>query len=562
MKFLCYSREPGMAQSYAERFLQPCQAVGLESITDSLANLQSGGFSGLFVCGDGSALAGLLLQSGGLLEQMRVGIAVVGPQREVLWHNSRLLAMAGRSVPLTSRMFYECFGEHEIVGPDFCPLNTAFCMSEPTKSTLRVGEKSFYEIDATPVFDCASTTPDIASFLIVMIRDISAEVLQRQKLTAIYQAGVELGNLTPQELLDMPVPDRIELLKSKILHFTRSLLEYETVEIRLLDRTTGRLNPLLAVGMNPEAERRELFAAPTGNGVTGYVAHFRQSYLCEDTTTDPHYLPGAPQASSSLTVPLRLHDEVLGTFNVESPRANAFNQNDLQFLEQFAVEISVALNTLELLAVEKFSTASESTNSMLREVAAPVDEIIQETTWLLENTIGSGREVTDRLRTILSRTREMRQAMEHVEETIRPKVAPGIARNEVRPALHGKRVLVVDSDSDVRGAAHELLRRFGCHVETASSGQGCFMLTRTYHYDAVITDIRLPDHNGWEVFSQLRDIDPLLPVILMTGYGYDAGHSIVKSRQAGLKSVLFKPFRVDQLVTELEKNLAAPAALA
>jgi hypothetical protein len=48
----------------------------------------------------------------------------------------------------------------------------------------------------------------------------------------------------------------------------------------------------------------------------------------------------------------------------------------------------------------------------------------------------------------------------------------------------------------------------------------------------------------------------------MTGYGYDPGHSIVKSKQAGLKSVLYKPFRVDQLVAELEKNLASPAELA
>jgi DNA-binding NtrC family response regulator len=36
-------------------------------------------------------------------------------------------------------------------------------------------------------------------------------------------------------------------------------------------------------------------------------------------------------------------------------------------------------------------------------------------------------------------------------------------------------------------------------------------------------------------------------VILMTGYGYDTTHSLVRARQEGLKHVLFKPFRVDQL---------------
>jgi DNA-binding NtrC family response regulator len=41
----------------------------------------------------------------------------------------------------------------------------------------------------------------------------------------------------------------------------------------------------------------------------------------------------------------------------------------------------------------------------------------------------------------------------------------------------------------------------------------------------------------------------------MTGFGYDPTHSIVKARQQGLKSVLYKPFRIDQLLDEVEKNV-------
>jgi CheY-like chemotaxis protein len=43
----------------------------------------------------------------------------------------------------------------------------------------------------------------------------------------------------------------------------------------------------------------------------------------------------------------------------------------------------------------------------------------------------------------------------------------------------------------------------------------------------------------------------------MTGFGYDPGHSIVKARQAGLQAVLYKPFRLDQLLDAVEKILAA-----
>ena len=47
----------------------------------------------------------------------------------------------------------------------------------------------------------------------------------------------------------MSVEERIELLKANILQCTQDLLRFDVVEIRLLDQKTGRLEPLLAVGM-------------------------------------------------------------------------------------------------------------------------------------------------------------------------------------------------------------------------------------------------------------------------------------------------------------------------
>lgn len=562
-RVLCYSREPGRARSVAETLKAHYDVICPGSLEDSLDALNEGQVSGLFLCGEEMTSAGLLLQAGGILQQLQDGFALVGHRREVLWHNDRLLTLTESEESHTGRSFYECFGSPEILGPDFCPLNTAFGMGEPARSTLRVGDKTYYEVEATPVFDSESGQGDIARFLIVVVRDISTEVLQRQKLNAIYQAGLELGDLTPQELLEMTVADRVDLLKSKILHFTQDLLEYDTVEIRLLDRITKRLAPLLSVGMDQAAEGRSLLASPQGNGVTGFVAATGKSYLCEDTTSDPLYLLGAVEARSSLTVPLMLHDEVFGTFNVESPKKRAFSENDLQFLELFAREIAVALNTLELLAVEKISTANESTELILREVVDPVDKIIQDTTWLLENTVGADAGVTERLRGVLKSTRNIKQMIQTVGGTVPHQTSSSaMPDSDVRPLMQHKRVLVVDEDFEVRQAAHQLLRRFGCDVETAHNGEECFLMARSYHYDAVLSDIRLPDYKGYEVFNQLKQIDPHVPVILMTGYGYDPGHSIVKARQAGCKSDLFKPFRIDQLVSELEKAFSSPADLA
>ena len=49
--------------------------------------------------------------------------------------------------------------------------------------------------------------------LIVTVRDVTNEMLQQQKLAAIHQAGIELADLTPEELSHMAVEQRIELLK-------------------------------------------------------------------------------------------------------------------------------------------------------------------------------------------------------------------------------------------------------------------------------------------------------------------------------------------------------------
>jgi two-component system, sensor histidine kinase SagS len=538
---------------------------------------------------DHSSVASIL-HAGGILDQLPDGVALLNHELRILWCNRLLYEFtvrndSGRSpsvgrdvVPnekltgendpsqhqpmdsLVGKTFYEAFGTPEIIGPDFCPLHTALGSGELAKSSLRVGEKTYYEVQARPVAPQGIESPNL---LLVTVRDISAEVLQRQKLNAIYQAGLELGDLSLDDILQMSVDERIDLLKSKILHYTQDLLRFETVEIRLLDKSNKQLEPLLEVGMDPGAASRVLRADPQGNGVTGFVAATGKSYLCEDTTTDPLYLPGAPGARSSLTVPLILHDEILGTFNVESPKPGAFNENDLQFLELFSREVAVALNTFELLAVEKMTTVNASTERILREVATPVDEILNDAACILERYIGHEPIVSERLQRILKHTRNIKQLIQKVGETFAPRAAhvPLMPRQQ-RPLLRGKRILVVDADEGVRSAAHELLGRYGCEVETAHNAEEAFVMVRSFHYDAVLADIRLPDMTGFDCFYQLKQINEHLAVILMTGFGYDPAHSIVKARQHGLKSVLYKPFRLEQLLTEVEKAVASPADFA
>jgi two-component system, sensor histidine kinase SagS len=333
-----------------------------------------------------------------------------------------------------------------------------------------------------------------------------------------------------------------------------------------LDQETGRLEPLLATGIDEEAASRVLFALPQNNGVTGFVAATGKSYLCEDTSEDPLYLSGVRGAKSSLTVPLMMHDQVIGTFNCESMEPRAFSESDLQFLEIFCRDVAAALNTLELLVAEKATTAAESVEAIHSAVALPVDEILNDAVNVMERYIGHEPEVVERLQRILRNARDIKQVIQRVGQTMSPSQAlPPAGKVEDRPLLRGRHLLVVDADENVRIAAHNLLERYGCVVETARDGVEALSMIRALvdsEYDVIISDIRLPDMTGYEFMVKLQEIMDPPPLVLMTGFGWDPGHSLVKARQAGLQAVLYKPFRLDQLLAAVELIVKTPKPVA
>jgi CheY-like chemotaxis protein len=397
---------------------------------------------------------------------------------------------------------------------------------------------------------------------VVTIRDVTADVQQQQKVAAIHQAGLELANLSPEDLTQMSVDSRIDLLKSNILHYTRQLLNFDVVEIRLLDAQTGRLEPLLSSGMTDEAAGRVLYAQPESNGVTGHVAYTGKSYLCEDTSRDPLYIEGVRGAKSSITVPLKLQDQTIGTFNVESPDAEGLTDLDLMFLEIFARDVAVALNTLELLVAERAATAAKNVEAIHGAVAMPVDEILNDAVHLMEAFIGKQPEMDERLRHILRNARDIKQLIQREGQKMAPVLAQPVGASGERRSLRGKLVLVVDSEESVRQAAHRLLERQGCTVETAHSGIEALAMIRQMtpgmSYDAVLADKRLPDMDGCELMRGVRVLRPETPLLLMTGFGYDPGHVLVRARELGLAGVLYKPFKTDKLLDTVEQAMAGP----
>src|SRR5205807_6958869 len=177
-------------------------------------------------------------------------------------------------------------------------------------------------------------------------------------------------------------------------------MHFDHFAIRLLDRKNNKLELVISVGLPPEAQAVELYAGSEGNGISGFVAATGRSYICPDVERDPRYVVGLDQAKSSLTVPLRLHDKVIGIFNIESRQRAAFNEDDRQFAEIFGRYVAIALNILDLLVVERVSISHKVADDVCSEAAGPLNDITSDANALIEDYIGN-EELRGRLQQIL-----------------------------------------------------------------------------------------------------------------------------------------------------------------
>jgi PAS domain S-box-containing protein len=119
------------------------------------------------------------------------------------------------------------------------------------------------------------------------------------------------------------------------------------------------------------------------------------------------------------------------------------------------------------------------------------------------------------------------------------RLAPGrVAHRD--PDLAGVRILVVDDDLGICQSLRDLLTQEGCEVVVATGGREALAKLEHEAVDLVISDVVMPDLDGHELFLQLRERWPDLPVVLMTAFHFDKDHVIKRSKLAGLEGVLYK----------------------
>ncbi len=394
-----------------------------------------------------------------------------------------------------------------------------------------------------------------------IIRDVTISKLAQRKMNALDRAGFELVRLDVQEIREMNAIQRLQLLEKRIVRYASELLNFDHFAIFLIDQNNNRLRLVMQSGLPEEIQDLNLYLENEGSGISGHVASTGQSYLCNDVTQDDRFLPGLSGARSSLTVPLRVSDRVIGIMDIESVSAGAFNEQDRMYAEIFGRYIAMALHMLQLLVSERTETNMIACDRVTGEINEPLDDIELEIGWLNEHGKNADPETRDHIKRIMKDVESIRNRVRSVASG--PQSLLGVDQamleREKDPLLIGKRVLIADDNAKIRKIIGEVLDHRGCETIVVSDGAEAIAKLEAIArgeecpFDLVVSDIQMPDRNGYEVFSSARKHCPGVPVILMTGFGYDPHHSIVRASQDGLQSVLFKPFEIQLLLTQVRE---------
>jgi CheY-like chemotaxis protein len=115
------------------------------------------------------------------------------------------------------------------------------------------------------------------------------------------------------------------------------------------------------------------------------------------------------------------------------------------------------------------------------------------------------------------------------------------------------KVLVIDDDTEVRALICAILQRGGGYetvqANTGLAGLDAFVLA---DFDAVVTDLIMPGQNGVETIKKIRALDSDVPIIAVSGFGWDESSDLVRDAlMAGANRSLGKPFRDNELLSAM-----------
>jgi DNA-binding NtrC family response regulator len=115
------------------------------------------------------------------------------------------------------------------------------------------------------------------------------------------------------------------------------------------------------------------------------------------------------------------------------------------------------------------------------------------------------------------------------------------------------RILVIDDDENIRKVLVTILEDEGYAVESADTGRKAIEKTKRNFYNLALIDVRLPDMEGIELLTRMKDTTPKMRKIIITGY--PTLQNAVEAVNKGADAYVLKPFDVEKVLTKIKEQL-------
>jgi phosphoserine phosphatase RsbU/P len=166
--------------------------------------------------------------------------------------------------------------------------------------------------------------------------------LQNVQLFEAVQREKRENELLNRVALELARTLRLEEILPLMVGLLRELIAFDAVGIYLYHRESGLLEWFYGHGYPEGAE--EQVRLKLGQGAVGWTAQHRRPLILPDVASDPRYLGARPATRSEMSVPLFAEGELVGIFNLESDRSDAFHGRDLQLLTAFGHHAAIAIH--------------------------------------------------------------------------------------------------------------------------------------------------------------------------------------------------------------------------
>lgn len=121
-----------------------------------------------------------------------------------------------------------------------------------------------------------------------------------------------------------------------------------------------------------------------------------------------------------------------------------------------------------------------------------------------------------------------------------------------------KRILVIDDEEMIRRVFKDTLQDSGYHVITSKDGTEALELVKSWNFDLIFLDLKMPEMNGPETFRQIRQINSSVPIVIITGY--PISQLMEQALEQGPFGTMRKPFDASDIQRSADSFLRGARA--